>query len=154
MVLLAVTLSVIGGYLSLFREVTPISTLGVATFCLVLIVAGVAFMWRRVMTNAFNRRGAALLVISMVFIFIDRVLGVVGNRPIAETFINDLLLLALFMSAASVTLIRAMWPGVLVLLAGIVGIQLRAEWAPHFFTVCACLNLLISASALARARRT
>jgi eukaryotic-like serine/threonine-protein kinase len=153
MVFLAVTLSLIGGYLSLYREVTPMSTLGVAAFCLALIVLGVAVMWRRVMTNAFNQRGAALLVISMVFILVDRVLGVLDNRPIAETFKNDLLLLALFMAGASVTLIRSMWPGVVVLLAGLVGVQVRPDWAPWFFTVAACTNLLISARALARARR-
>ena len=153
MLALAVILLVIGVYVSTIQKATPTTLVTVAGFSMTLILGGTAFLWRRVLTNAFNRRGSLMLVISMAFILLDRTVGLVNGRPVAETLANDSLLLALFMAAASISFVRAMWPGVVLLLIGLAGIELWPEHAPLLFTCAATCNLVVGAWALARARR-
>jgi eukaryotic-like serine/threonine-protein kinase len=154
MVLLAVALTVIGTYLSVYQALTPLSALGVTVFALVLILVGLAVLWRRVMTNAFNRRGALMLVLSMLFVMLDRVIGVIRNRDPAETLTNDLLLLGLFMASASVSWMRGVWPGAVILLAGVVGLHFWPHHAAPIFTAAATANIGVCALVLARARKT
>jgi serine/threonine-protein kinase len=153
MVFLAFASIVMGTYLSVYRELTPASVLGVALFSTVLILGGLAALWRRVMTNAFNRRGALMLVVSIVFVTLNRAIGFVEDRPPADTLTNDLLLLGLFMASASVSWIRGVWPGVPLVLAGVVGVHYWPAHAAPIFTAASIANIGVCVFVLARARR-
>ncbi len=84
---------------------------------------------RRVLTNAFNRKIAALLVLSLCAMLVNRTLGWMTHTPVASTLAVDLLALAVMVGAAAITLTPRLFVPVTVLVLG--AIALRLEWPSH-----------------------
>ena len=84
---------------------------------------------RRVLTNAFNRKIAALLVLSLCAMLVNRTLGWMTHTPVASTLAVDLLALAVMVGAAAITLTPRLFVPVAVLVLG--AIALRLEWPSH-----------------------
>jgi predicted Ser/Thr protein kinase len=146
-------LLLLGAYLSIFHEVSAQSALGAGVGTLVVLVAGTAAIWRTALTNTFNRRGALLLLASMIAVIVNRAIGVAVGRTVSETFALDLLILATVVGTASITFLRGLWPGVLVLVAGVAAIHLYPAKAALLFTSATFVNMALCVVILHRARR-
>jgi serine/threonine-protein kinase len=77
---------------------------------LAAVTIGMALYRRQLFKNAFNRRGAIVIVSAMVAISTNRVIGFFHGSPPPHIFALDLLLLTFAGVITAVTLARWVWP--------------------------------------------
>lgn len=153
LVMVAVMLASIGVYLTLFSpSITPRSMLVAAGLSFTFVAGGAAVLWRNVLTNAFNRRSAMLLVLAIAAITADRVLGVLVDRATRETLANDLIILIVVVLSAVISLVRVVWPCAVILVIGLVLLYVFPAYAPHVFTASTFLNVIVGTLIMARVR--
>jgi hypothetical protein len=134
-------------------RVTGESILFVGVAIFVLLVAGVLVGRKRLLTNAFNRRVAGFVLIAMGAIVCNRVEAVFAGRPPHETLRHDLFLVGVLVVAGALSVLRGLWPCLLVLGAGYAAIGLWPDLATPLFSVTTIVNLCVGAAVLARAQR-
>jgi hypothetical protein len=113
-----------------------------------LVVAGyLAAIWRRVLTNAFNRRLAGLLMLAMTVSMAHRIFVFITWAPIPESATIDLLVYVVVMLAGAVTVLGRMWLGALPLAVGMALLRVLppAIAAPVFGLSTMCSALVLSA---------
>jgi eukaryotic-like serine/threonine-protein kinase len=141
-VLLALTLTVVGGYFIVFgQQPSPARILAVGLGSTCAVVGGVAVMRHRALPNAFNRRMTSLLVLACFAMVANRVLGLLSSRTASATVTIDLLLFAVVLAAVAITMVRALWASTLVPVAGIVAVQLMPHHHMGIFLAASVITL-------------
>lgn len=154
-VALATTIVGAGSYIALRGPtITPESTVAAGSFGMViLVVAGLAVR-RRLLTNAFNRRAAALLVLGMGAALTNRIFGLLSRTPPEVTLRVDLYVFTVLVAGAAITFLRGLWLCTVVLFAGVLLMGAWPAKSPVVFTFTTFLALVVGAAVLARARRS
>jgi serine/threonine-protein kinase len=133
-------------------QVTAASIL-VAGIAILVVLVSVLFVGHKRLTNAFNRRAAAFMVLAMGAMVANRTAALFEGRPPEETLRHDLLILIVLVLAGAITVLRELWVCLAALTAGYVALWLWREVATPIFSVTMIVNLGIAAVVLARARR-
>ena len=119
-----------------------------SAFAAVVLSAGVAVLWfkrKELLANAFNRRGAALVVAAMLVLNLERAIAWVLDVPMQHMFLADVLILMTASAAGAILLLQ--WVGWMtgVFAATALTIALApARFAADVFSAGATLALLIA----------
>jgi serine/threonine-protein kinase len=132
---------------------TPLQALELGLVGFGAILAGSVFLYRGLMTNAFNRKGVRLVTLAAAVVIVHRAIGVVRDTPVATTFAVDLLCFAGFFVAAAITMLPSFGWSAAVLLVGVGAALLWPAQAQPIFELALVGSLLVAALMLSRLRR-
>ncbi len=155
LVVIWVVFTSIGVYLSTGAERVSPKNLVIAAFVGAVFV-GVGFYARRNsvgMSNAFNRRAAAFLIVASVAALANRLVAWHSGRPAHETVAVDLLCFAVVAAAGAITLLPSLALCALPPVVGIVALLALPAHAGPIFTATASSMILVGAAVLARTER-
>lgn len=139
---------------SLGPTVTSGRALFAAVFVLGLFLTIVAIARRKVWNNGFNRRLVGLIALAMTAILVNRLGAFVWGQPVEETLARDLLLAAVAVLSAAITLLPTFALAAGWLVMGYVGIGLFPAHVNLLFNGAMFLNLATGTMVLRRAGRT
>jgi serine/threonine-protein kinase len=100
---------------------------------LAAVLVGLVFYRQQLFTNAFNRRGAVVIVLALAAVSLNRVIGFLQGSPVPRVFAQDLLLLTLAGVISAVTLARWVWPMAATYAAGLVLALALPGWSAAVF---------------------
>ncbi len=117
-----------------------------------LVIVGVAHALLRgkVASNAFNRRGIALLYLSIVASIVNRSMGVLRNTPAETTIAFDLVIASMAYAFAAIALRRDVWICVSILMAGLVGVLCWPARAFPVYNLTTLAGVIVFTMVLAR----
>ncbi len=111
----------------------------------------VLFLARRhILTNSFNKRLAAVVMLMLGGSCINRAASLLSEVSPSAVFTTDLGIFLGVMIGAAVGILRPLWIGAVVFAAALAGSRIRPEWAGGFFSGSSILNVVIVAAALFR----
>jgi serine/threonine-protein kinase len=129
---------------------TPMVALLASVGAFTLIGGATLFLRRKVLTNAFNRRMAAALIVAIGGTLLHRALNVFSPEPIDVLFSEDLVLLVTVTAVASVTVLRRLWTMAVPLVGGICAMRLWPDRSPLAFGMSVATAMVVAALVLAR----
>ena len=144
------TLTVVGIHGKTPSALTLVAVNGLGSLAIVL---GIVIL-RRYLNTTFNRRFAALVMLTVGSALVHRIIGLVTHTPPEQTLSGDLMLFALASTATSITLVRKMWMCVPPLLVGVVVVRLRPDITALAFAIACICAVAVGGIALARAGRS
>jgi eukaryotic-like serine/threonine-protein kinase len=122
------------------------SGVAIAVAILGIVAGGIAARRRQILTNAFNRRASALLILAVSASLFNRTLGYLHGLSTPVVLGNDLLCYAIVAAASAIALIRGLWPCVPLLLAGVLA---TLRW-PDRAVFCYAASVVVSLLLIAR----
>ncbi len=116
---------------------------------LVLVMLLVVAVWRKhLLKNAFNRRLVGVMLLSGVSVVLSRFFAGALAMPTAQIFALDLLVLGVLSAAASITLLRGLWPLAPMLVVGSVLCLVHPSWSAIVFGLASTATVPVVALAL------
>jgi len=91
-------------------RIKPEGLLTFAVVLFVIILAGVIVLRKRLLTNAFNRRGIGITLLASAAIVASRAVGMWMKMPAPLIFAQDLFLLAGITASVAVVMLPWLWP--------------------------------------------
>lgn len=134
---------------------TPTPALAVLVSGTITVVLCVALLLvrRRLLTNAFNRRVAGMVVYALVAITGHRVLNVFLRAPFGQVLSVDLVILAAMSGTSAIAMVPRLWVPTALLALAVVAIQLWPGLTVPIFALSTAGALMVGGLLLAPARR-
>jgi eukaryotic-like serine/threonine-protein kinase len=142
---LGVIAMAISGF-ALSRDPEQIGPGDLVVFALIMctgLLIGLVIYHRQVLTNAFNRRGAGLVVVAVLGLTTNRFVGFLQDSPTQRTFTQDLLIMTVVGASGTVMLDGWMWPVALCYAAALVLGLSAPAWLPMIFSGSAVLGIAL-----------
>lgn len=141
------------GMLSRFDLRSPGTGMFGAVATTLLLLSGLWVLRSHLLTNAFNRRLASLLVVLSVAIVGNRMLGILTGAPRGQTISVDLLIMTAMVVAMAITTVRRLAWVVPVLVAALVVSGVWPDQGPIIFGAGTVAAILLSALILGTEKR-
>lgn len=150
----AALLAVVGGIAAVRAPYTSIETTLVGGAVGLGMIVGLVLAVRRgVLTNAFNRRLAAVFALALGCGVLNRIIGLVAGTPAEVSLTTDLFVGAAILFVTSITLLRRFWVCALVLLAGHGVARAWPDRVPLVYAVTILVAAIGGAAVLGSTRR-
>lgn len=145
----------IGVYLSTGEQRVSAPNLVIAALVGAVFVGAGYYLRRNSvgMSNAFNRRAAAFLIVASIAALVNRLVAWHTGRPAHETLAVDLLCFGVVAASAAITLLPGLAWCALPPLLGVVALLAQPAYAGPIFTATASSMILVGGAVLARTER-
>ena len=146
--LLVVLVATITGVAATAGGITPLKTVLFGGIFAVAVVLGSFLFRKRLMTNAFNRRLAGLMIGVSLLVEGERVVSFLSDTPVPRIFTTDLWISAVAIGAAAITLRSRLWVGAAPCLLGAILATSFPEHAANIFSLSITTSFLLLGVAL------
>jgi hypothetical protein len=132
---------------------TPKSAAVVASAVIVVAIGASIAMRRKIFDHAYNRRVWALLVVTLVAIFVNRITVLVTGGDILRCLTDDLIIISVAFGAGAVVVTPRLFAAAAVVAVTWVAAMMRPAWTPVLFRISIVVPGLLGTWAIVTSRR-